>query len=439
MLPDGCAMRDTTDIPFHGRWVPAAWSVVRRFVCARLRNARCTNGLASGDRMRRRSRIATVTSGLARVLVALSLVVGGLIVAAPPASAAPAWKILPIARPGAIGLDGVSCPAVNNCFAVGGTDTATSVQHWNGSRWSVMTSPNPAKSDPAWFNDVSCPSTNDCFAVGGSLPPSNSDRSLIEHWDGKRWSIMPSPNASGPGADVLIRVSCATDTSCFAVGLVTITDAKINGLLEHWNGLRWSLMTLPAPKVGTWTTDGPSSVSCFSPTDCFVVSTAYSKGNFYTFVERWNGTRWSIVASPNVTADTELSDVACPKANSCFAVGRYFTASATKTLVEHWNGTRWSIVASPNGASDSELGGVACPRANSCFAVGTSSTTSHGKTLVEHWNGARWSIMTSPTPPGSGAAGLWEVTCPNTSSCFAIGSWSKDPFGLGSTLVERYS
>ena len=103
-------------------------------------------------------------------------------------------------------------------------------------------------------------------------------------------------------------------------------------------------------------------------------------------MERWNGTSWSIVTSPNPsgTAESVLSSVSCPSTTSCFAVGSNLTTSHTKTLVEHWNGTSWSIVTSPNpsGATDSALSGVSCPTTTSCYAVGDWSTPTSDFTLI---------------------------------------------------------
>ena len=142
-----------------------------------------------------------------------------------------------------------------------------------------------------------------------------------------------------------------------------------------------------------------------------------------TLVERWNGTSWSIVASPNPSGATDaaLSGVSCPSTSSCYAVGYYSTTSATKTLVERWNGTSWSIVASPNPSdSTAELDGVACPSATSCYAVG-SYFDSADKTLVERWNGTSWSIVASPNPSGATDSFLSGVSCPSTTSCYAVG------------------
>src|SRR5439155_4429949 len=79
-------------------------------------------------------------------------------------------------------------------------------------------------------------------------------------------------------------------------------------------------------------------------------------------------------AAAAAVASSQLTGMACPSSTNCFAVG-FFSVSGSgmdKTLIERWNGVRWAVVASPNpaGAKFSRLFGVGCQSASSCFAVG---------------------------------------------------------------------
>jgi hypothetical protein len=116
--------------------------------------------------------------------VAVCLVAGVLVAGASPAGATPAWSVVPSPNPrGSTSpeLVGVSCPSSTSCFAVGDYDTAffeaspTLVEHWNGSSWSPMASPNPTGSPLTVLEGVSCPSTTSCFAVGFYQPLSSAD------------------------------------------------------------------------------------------------------------------------------------------------------------------------------------------------------------------------------------------------------------------------
>ncbi len=374
---------------------------------------------------------------------------------------------------GHVYLNGVSCPSTTNCFAVGleisfPTFYATAlVEHWNGHTWSVMTSPTPTGSPgDAYLNEVSCPSTTSCFAVGYVYVKSGSThlaiKTLVEQWNGHRWSIVTSPNPIGSGTpnSYLDGVSCRSTTSCFAVGYVQSGSSHPTSktLVEHWNRHTWSIMTSSNPPGFRYhVLDG---VSCPSTTSCSAVG--FSQGStVQALVEHWNGHTWSAMTRPTPTGTNnwDLSHLSCPTTTSCFAVGSYWVGGAAyaagaveKSLVEQWNGHTWSIMTSPNptNATSTGLGGVSCPTSTHCFAVGFfSHDVSLGpmgvrtaeKTLVEQWDGHTWSIMTSPDPTqrgGFATMALNGVSCHRTTSCFAVGDFGSQNSDARTTLIERY-
>jgi hypothetical protein len=91
------------------------------------------------------------------------------------------------------------------------------VERWNGRVWKVQ--PNPATSRlSSALMGVSCTSASACTAVGSSEPFRRRGGVLIEHWNGKRWSIQPAPGAKGHAAPQLNGISCRASTNCTAVG-----------------------------------------------------------------------------------------------------------------------------------------------------------------------------------------------------------------------------
>jgi hypothetical protein len=97
---------------------------------------------------------------------------------------------------------------------------------------------------------------------------------------------------------------------------------------------------------------------------------------------QWDGTSWTVVPSANrpgyIPWENALWGIACTALKGCFAVGgsRIEDRNGVQhepTLVERWDGTRFGIVASPNGAKDiyqSLLEAITCPTARVCFATG---------------------------------------------------------------------
>lgn len=390
------------------------------------------------------------------LVVAVCLIAGVLVVVVPPASATPRWSVVPSPRPpgyGSVGLDGVSCPSTTNCYAVGAESPPNGVtaapgfiEHWNGRSWSILSSPNPTGAASIFLSGVSCRSTTSCFAVGELQ--NQFSKTLVERLSGNRWSIMPSPNPTGSANSSLSGVSCRS-ASCFAVGSTHVSHWMT--LVEHWAGNHWSIVTSPNPTG--FQSANLGGVSCPSTTSCFAVGLAQFRSGSATLMEHWNGQRWSIMPSPTLTG-ASMRTVSCSTAATCMAVGSYSVSGIDQSLVEDWNGHTWSVTPSPNpiGSIGTVLNGVSCPTSTHCFAVGNSSyAVSRGpfrvgaaqKTLVEQWNGHTWSIVRSrnPSPGGFKETVLNGVSCHRNASCFAVGDFGGPPnqiFGSATTnLIER--
>ena len=97
----------------------------------------------------------------------------------------------------------------------------------------------------------------------------------------------------------------------------------------------------------------------------------------------------------------------------------------------------WSIVPSPAPlVPHGFLSGVSCPNASSCIAVGHSTSSAGVEvTLAERWDGTRWRIQPTPTLRGGGT--LTGVACTSPSACIAVGR--SPSFGATVTLAERWN
>jgi hypothetical protein len=112
-------------------------------------------------------------------------------------------------------------------MAVGAVDTRSSVsalaERWNGSRWSVERTPKAlpypnGSPGSEYFKVVSCPTTKVCFAAGTG-PPAAANPLLVAHWNGSAWSVESTPSDLGPGsyAADAEALSCTTVTRCLLV------------------------------------------------------------------------------------------------------------------------------------------------------------------------------------------------------------------------------
>jgi hypothetical protein len=101
----------------------------------------------------------------------------------------------------------------------------------------------------------------------------------------------------------------------------------------------------------------------------------------------WNGTAWSFATTPSVPSHDVLTSVTAVAANDVWAAGYRDDVSGTipirVSLTEHWNGTAWSVVASPNGPTgvDTSLFGASALASNGeVWTVGAAG----GRTFVLH-------------------------------------------------------
>ena len=369
------------------------------------------------------------------------------VLASAEASAATTWSIVKSPNPtGSTNsqLLGSSCTSSTACTAVGfaGTTNSTLVEKWNGTAWNLVSSPNPSGALSSYLTGVSCATATACTAVGyatvGGIP--GNAVTLAEKWNGSTWGLVKSPNPVGSLNSYFFAVSCIGATACTAVGYTAKTGTS-STLVETWNGTAWHIVKSPNPTKAT--ASELTGVSCTAAAACVAVGYSTSAvGTPTTLVEKWNGTAWQIVSSPNPSgaSDSYLSGVSCTGATACTAVG-YAAVGGTSggtiaTLAERWNGTTWSIEKSPNrvGAFDNYLRGVSCTGATACTAVGQSDKTSAYSTLVETWNGTAWHIVSSPNPSGALISNLAGVSCQST-FCSAAGSTFNG--SLYATLVEQ--
>jgi hypothetical protein len=359
--------------------------------------------------------------------------------------------------PATSSLAGVSCTSATACAAVGYYDNSagtalTLAAAWNGTTWTVVPTPNPTGTTGSTLAGVSCTSATACTAVGNNngyeagQPQSVAAQTLTlaEAWNGKKWSIVPTPNPTGTNDSYLSGVSCTSATACTAVGYYRKSAGAQVTLAETWNGAKWSIV--PTPNPSGRASSSLSGVSCTSATACVAVGDygveAYLKDR--TWAEAWNGKKWSIEPTPipSATVSSSLSAVSCSAATACTAVGSYVTKledGPGTTLAESWNGKRWAIEPTPNPTGKPKYGalsGVSCTSATACTAVGEPRPDYRldPMTLAESWNGTRWAIEPTPNADAGYYNTLAGVSCTSASACTAVGS-----YGLDRTLGEAWN
>jgi hypothetical protein len=148
-----------------------------------------------------------------------------------------------------------------------------------------------------------------------------------------------------------------------------------------------------------------------------------------TLAMHFDGTAWRIVPTRDATTPNVLNGVTAVAANDVWAVGNTFKTDGTgfpdRPLIEHWNGTAWSIVASPAVPVEDTLSGVAARSANDVWAVGNSvdrtSTIPLARTLALHWDGVTWSPVATPNGASGDTALKGASATPGGGDIWSVG------------------
>lgn len=315
------------------------------------------------------------------------------------------WVIYPdpASETQTVSLRAIAATSPNDVWAVGSVEGSfqSLIQHWNGSRWSVVPSPPMGNNinEHRTLVSITAISANDAWAVGDYSPGGSvGDRALIEHWNGTRWSMLPSPH---PGIESrLLKVEAVSANDVWAVGSFT------NGFQEHfqgqtltlhWDGSQWSIVKSPSPgKAGSEL----KSVTVVSAHDIWTVGLFSNSTQGHTVEEpfflHWDGSQWTVVESPGLGKnDISISDVTALSSNDVWAVG--YEIDSNCPFIEHWDGTRWNVVKSPGSGTDNALYGMdRVPHSNTIIVVGTTYystgetgtvlyiTSSSGEALPKH-------------------------------------------------------
>jgi len=292
---------------------------------------------------------------------------------------------------------GVGASSANDVWAVGGTNwvspTQTLAEHWNGRSWTRVGTPNPVGG--GYFYSVAATSASNAWAVGLAGPgpgiPAQT-QPVIEHWNGARWTIQQFQAPAGGGQ--FSGVAALSPSNAWAVGNTGASSVSTGQktLIEHWNGRAWT--RVPSPSEGI--ASNLRGITAVSGNNAWAVgSFTAADGTYKTLTLHWNGSHWTVIPSQTPGGDDTLLSVTASWTNNIWAVGyrnptRCGHGPQCQTLIEHWNGVRWTLVASPNPPSGylNALMGISAVSRTDIWAVGT---TDYAVTLIVHWNGTSWS------------------------------------------------
>lgn len=125
-----------------------------------------------------------------------------------------------------------------------GATSTTNHAQWADAGGSGRECVSPAGSSTPYntLNGVAAASPTAAWAVGQAA----TGQALIERWNGRAWKQVAAPNRGGRYCGVLNAITISGPADAWAVGDYS-NGTVVEALIEHWNGRAWSQVPSPSP------------------------------------------------------------------------------------------------------------------------------------------------------------------------------------------------
>jgi hypothetical protein len=329
-------------------------------------------------------------------------------------------------------LNGISAAATNDIWAVGHAQNRSLTLHYDGSAWSIVPSPN--QEHGVRLEGVVAIAHDDAWAVGWSgSPGSLDDRNVAMHWDGTSWSIVPTPQPGGASVDRLLAIDADGPNDVWATGIYWDSASYDRSVIMHWDGTAWTVV--PHNCDTYW---GLTGLTVLSASEAWAVgdsTTCHYDGTAWTEVPS---------PQPQIDhyeIAYPLEDVSAVTPTDVWAVGARILDGPFEihwqAIAEHWDGKRWTLV---RAVPAQALYGVEALATDNVWAVGSNG---FGPVILRY-DGAGWSTVPTPEwGRGGRLAGITSVGMPFAAPGIGRGSmelWSAGHVRSGTadrTLIQR--
>lgn len=327
-------------------------------------------------------------------------------------------------------------------------DGVTVVDHWDGKGWSRIASPTRALGGRqlSILRYLSFSSPTDGWAAG--YAEFRDADPLVEHWDGRRWTISPtlSPPFQGYRSQIIVGLAAFSPTDAWiAVENHHEGAGPAYGMLERWDGTAWRYVDYPLQ-----TSEAVPFIHALygrSPSDIWLAAGIHAPDSGEVGMH-WDGSRWTVEPMPLPADATNwiIRAFSGTSPGDVWAVGSYFDANQVEhPLMEHWNGTSWARVAgpAPAGSPIVEVYGVTAVSPSDAWAVGTykrgPTPPGHGgDNLIGHWDGRKWTVVPAASVSPDYNAALWSIAAVAPTDIWAVGSMRGPGTVEGSILPQMF-
>lgn len=327
--------------------------------------------------------------------------------------------------------------AENDIWIVGnkGLDTgriSTGAEHWDGNSWTLFPTPNAGSQTSLVGADAL--SSNDVWAVGYYTSDEDANelntgfyKTLVQHWDGTGWQQVTSPNV-GQYSNTLADVDALRPNLAWAVGYYRPDKSHRKPLILTWDGADWR--RVPASDVPSPGTLSNALLGVAATDEDDVWAVGYKKSNdaagYRALVLHHDGTSWTEVDVQHAlpaAEDNILTGISAVSGDDIWVSGYYVDGTQYRTLTLHYDGSTWAHVPSANeGGAVTALRDIDASSPTDAWAVGIRYQENKNifAASTQHWDGSSWS--TFPTAIGNVKSEMLAVgKAPGSSQAWAAG------------------
>jgi hypothetical protein len=247
-------------------------------------------------------------------------------------------------------MSGIACPTAGDCVAVGDMSQTNPANNGSsqaviatlqGGNWTVAMAPLPADAAPSPaatdLEGVACPAVGSCVAVGSYFSADGNDVPLIETLSTGTWQPGTAPVLDNTGDGLLYSVACPQPGTCVAVGNNVVGNnvgpSSDPGIIETLAHGTWHVSAAPQPTGAPgqfwgylWAVACPAPGSCVAAGD---YNTDVQQDSLPQFDTLSHGT-WTAAIGGSLPADAdkkgqhaEYYELACAPTGDCMARGDY--------------------------------------------------------------------------------------------------------------------
>jgi hypothetical protein len=290
--------------------------------------------------------------------------------------------------------------AVGSINPIGAASRNPLTAHFDGATWTIVPNPATTGGSKSILDGVVNLGGGNVWAVGRS----RTAHALIEHLTPNGWTVVPSPDpvlksGSGFASATLTGISALAPNDIWAVGTYsTVTGTVLDSftLVEHYNGSSWSVVPSPNPAPRhplNGARQTLNAVKMVSPTDGWAVGNTFdtASGSFQAnggLILHWNGRTWTVDTTAVIASMNVISGISGPSSSDIWAVGERIDTSGPvpldRAMTLHRTASGWTAVSTPTGTGDSLLNGVSALSIGEAWAVGSTSDQSTSQSTILH-------------------------------------------------------